>query len=60
MKNRILIASSDAVRSFLPLDRYNIDIVLPNNTELFGRIRESDTVLFSLLSYGDYKGFYDI
>lgn len=60
MKKGILIAPSDTVRSFLPLDQYGIDIVFPNKAELFNRIGESDTVMFSLLSYGDYRGFYGI
>jgi len=57
MSNSIIVSSSRSVRSFLPLDRYGIEVVSPFHPSFLSRLEKSDTTLFSLLSYGDYKNF---
>jgi hypothetical protein len=56
----IIITSSGVIRSFLPLDRYGIRLVHTNDSNLYGIINQSDTVMFSMLSFWDYKAFCNI
>jgi signal peptidase I len=58
MKKAIMVTSSNVIRNFLPLDKYGIELInYPICSDILARIKESDIVMFSLLSFWDLKMF---